>query len=380
MYLVLIQGIIALSVFVLAFYYVLRRLWIMIPSKVVSRILLVIFCILSIVPFLTVRSVGYELPFPVASPIYNISPICFYSFIYLIFVFLIFDFLRIVNIAPVKKYMYNSWAGFVSLTVIVAMIITAGYFQYYNKKRIELSIDVGKTNTGQSSTTKIVAVSDLNLGYGIGYKELRQWVQLINEESPDIVFLVGDIIDHSTDILYVPNVASELGKINSKHGVYAIMGNNEYMFDRFFNRLQLSDFLKNSGIIVLKDSVVLIDDLFYVIGRKDWLNKQKATVEKLTALLDKSKPTVLLDHQAFDLEEIEKNNIDVQLSGQMNLGQSWPFSWIAGNMYEKAYGFLKKGNSHIYVTSGIGINGGKFRMGTRSEYVVIYLRIKDKII
>jgi predicted MPP superfamily phosphohydrolase len=348
----------------------------MIPSKVVSRILLVIFCILSIVPFLTVRAVGNELPFPVASIMYNISPICFYIFFYLIFVFLILDFLRILKIAPVKKYMYGSWTGFASMTVIVSIIISAGYFQYNYKKKIELSIDISQMNIGQNSPVKIVAVSDLNLGYGIGHKELRQWVRLINEESPDVVFLLGDIIDHSMHTLYVPNVASELRKINSGHGVYAIMGNNEYIYDRFFDRSKLSDFLNDSDITVLKDSVVLIDDLFYVIGRKDWLNKRRATVEELTALLDKSKPIILLDHQAFDLEKSEKNNIDVQLSGQMNLGQSWPFSWMAGTMYEKAYGFLKKGNSHIYVTSGIGINGGKFRMGTRSEYVIINLKSK----
>ena len=39
-------------------------------------------------------------------------------------------------------------------------------------------------------------------------------------------------------------------------------------------------------------------------------------------------------------------------------------------IYEDAFGPLKKGNTQYYVSSGIGIWGGKFRIKTRSEYVV----------
>ena len=35
-------------------------------------------------------------------------------------------------------------------------------------------------------------------------------------------------------------------------------------------------------------------------------------------------------------------------------------------IYEDAFGQLKKGNTQYYVSSGIGIWGGKFRIGTRS--------------
>ena len=44
---------------------------------------------------------------------------------------------------------------------------------------------------------------------------------------------------------------------------------------------------------------------------------------------------------------------------------------ITKKLYERDHGFVKKGNSNIYVSSGIGIWGGKFRIGTQSEYVVI---------
>ncbi len=39
-------------------------------------------------------------------------------------------------------------------------------------------------------------------------------------------------------------------------------------------------------------------------------------------------------------------------------------------MYEDAWGFLQKGDTRYYVSSGLGIWGGKYRIGTRSEYIV----------
>ena len=39
-------------------------------------------------------------------------------------------------------------------------------------------------------------------------------------------------------------------------------------------------------------------------------------------------------------------------------------------MYENAWGYCKKGDTQYYVSSGLGIWGGKYRIGTRSEYIV----------
>jgi len=64
----------------------------------------------------------------------------------------------------------------------------------------------------------------------------------------------------------------------------------------------------------------------------------------------------------------------LQISGHTHDGQLWPVSWITKWMYEKSHGYLKKGNTHYFITSGIGIWGGKFRIGTRSEYVVMVIQ------
>ena len=83
--------------------------------------------------------------------------------------------------------------------------------------------------------------------------------------------------------------------------------------------------------------------------------------------------TIVLDHEPYHLEEAQQNGIDFQFSGHTHYGQVWPLSWIEDALYEDAFGPLKKGNTQYYVTSGMGIWGAKFRIGTRSEYVVLDL-------
>jgi predicted MPP superfamily phosphohydrolase len=111
-----------------------------------------------------------------------------------------------------------------------------------------------------------------------------------------------------------------------------------------------------------------------VIGRDDRSNPQRKPLEQLMAGVDKSKYTIVLDHQPYHLEEAEHCGADFQLSGHTHYGQLWPISWIEDAMYEDAFGPLQKGKTQYYVTSGIGIWGGKFRIGTHSEYLVATLK------
>jgi predicted MPP superfamily phosphohydrolase len=147
------------------------------------------------------------------------------------------------------------------------------------------------------------------------------------------------------------------------------LGNHDY-FGGLKNSLK---FLDEAGIHVLRDSAVLIDSAFYIVGRDDRSNRQRKPIAALVDSLDKSKPIILLDHQPYNLEEAEAYGIDLQISGHTHQGQVWPISVITNMIYEDDHGFLKKGNANIYVSSGIGIWGGKFRIGTQSEYVVIDL-------
>lgn len=65
---------------------------------------------------------------------------------------------------------------------------------------------------------------------------------------------------------------------------------------------------------------------------------------------------------------------DFQFSGHTHHGQIWPGNWLTDAMFEKAFGAYQRGDTRYYISSGMGIWGGKFRIGTRSEYIVLKLR------
>ena len=76
------------------------------------------------------------------------------------------------------------------------------------------------------------------------------------------------------------------------------------------------------------------------------------------------------------MEEAEQAGIDFEFAGHTHYGQVWPISWITDAVYEDAFGPLQKGKTRYYVSSGLGIWGAKFRIGTQSEYLVLRIRRK----
>lgn len=269
--------------------------------------------------------------------------------------------------------------GWTTLTIIALLIVIfiGGYWNYYEKKRVQLNFSVDSRdpdlNTNKSLTKKIriVAVSDLHLGYTIGIDEVTKWVRLINEEKPDIVLIAGDLIDSHLKPVNTPAIINELRKINAPYGVFACMGNHEYLAIQSSKLNEIEDFYEKCNIQLLRDSIAEVDDSFYIIGRDDKTNKRRKSLEELVEDLDDGHSIIVLDHQPYNLEELSKNNIDIQFSGHTHQGQVWPLSLITRVIYEKDHGFIEKGQSKIYVSSGLGIWGGKFRIGTNSEYVVM---------
>ena len=359
------------GVFLVAHFYVYYRIWQMIPNNVVAQTVFVILAVSVLASFILFFVGRNFFSLPVMSVLYKVGTSWFFIFIYLLILLLLLDLLRITHLLPVGQWMTKSWLGLGVLTGVVAVIMIAGYINYFHKERVSLQISVDKGNTVNDSL-KIVAIADMHLGHSIGSKEFKRWVELINKENPDLLLIAGDIIDNDCRPLYQQRMEEIFRTIKTKYGIYAALGNHEYISDVS----KSMEFLKQAGVIVLRDSAVLVNDWFYIVGRDDKSNSTRKPIEELTQTLDKTKPIIMLDHQPYNLEKVEENNIDLQISGHTHYGQLIPISWITRLMYEKPHGYLQKGNSHIYTTSGIGIWGGKFRVGTNSEFVVIDFMVK----
>lgn len=292
--------------------------------------------------------------------------------IYLLLSFLLVDIVRLANyfihFAPTGMKVFRLWALVGTLGVVaIAMII--GNYKFNHPALVNLNIKAEKTE--QNKSLKIVAASDIHLGPSIDKERLKKYVELINAQKPDIVLLAGDIADNATQPLIDQNMAEELRNIKTTLGVYAITGNHEYYGE---NPYATEAYLKTAGITYLRDSSVLVDNSFYIVGRDDKTNTKRKTLKEVMRGVDASKPVILLDHQPFHLNEAQENNVDLQISGHTHNGQFFPGNLFVKGMYELAYGYMKKGKTHYYVSSGLGLWGPQYRIGTQSELVVIDLK------
>ena len=127
---------------------------------------------------------------------------------------------------------------------------------------------------------------------------------------------------------------------------------------------------------MLIDEAATIDSSIVIVGRDDRTNMRRKPVKDLVnGLVNVQSPYIIvLDHQPYNLDRSEAAGVDFQLSGHTHRGQVWPISWITDHIYECSWGSHQRGSTQYYVSSGIGIWGGKFRIGTQSEYVVATIR------
>jgi uncharacterized protein len=261
-------------------------------------------------------------------------------------------------------------------TVVTAIVVIAVFLGHLNaiRPRIRtLNLSVGKKSSKVDSFT-IVAVSDIHLGTIIGKSRLQRIVALINSLDADLVLLPGDVFDEDIGPVIKENLGETLRTIRSKHGVAAITGNHEYIG----GAEAACRYLGDHGIRVLRDDSFTIDGVCTVVGREDLSSrqfggKQRKTLDKLMNTIDGRLPVILLDHQPFNLDDAEKHSVDLQLSGHTHHGQLWPFNYISQKIFEVSWGYKKKGNTHIYVSCGVGTWGPPVRIGNTPEIVNVRL-------
>ena len=121
---------------------------------------------------------------------------------------------------------------------------------------------------------------------------------------------------------------------------------------------------------------------FLIIGRDDWTNKKRLTVEKL---LDKynleNKIVIMLDHQPREVEKIANFPVDIVVAGHTHKGQIFPANLIVRKIYgDYYYGYTKINNTHSFTTSGFGFWGTPFRTASRSEVFLIELQGKSSTV
>ncbi len=343
-----------------ALVYIGWHVWTLVPLPRIWRGDIIAFGVASfLLIFLNFKHVIDQMPMPLARLCYDMGNSSVFVLLYLVIIFLVLDLGRLLHLLR-PEWLHQNFYTTAAITGFVFVVFLVGNIIYNNKVKQTLTLTTQKP---LAKPLTLVMMSDLHLGYHNPKKELHRWVDMINEEQPDYVLIAGDIIDMSLRPLLEENMAEEFRRI--KAPVYACLGNHEY----YSGEPGALRFYEDAGIHLLRDTCVVAGDLC-IIGRDDRANPHRKAAAKIFGEADHTKYTIVLDHQPYFLEQAEHAGIDFQLSGHTHRGQVWPISWITDRVYECSYGEHQRGNTRYYVTSGIGIWGGKFRIGTRSEYVV----------
>ena len=256
---------------------------------------------------------------------------------------------------------------------ITVLIVGLGHVNTWFPVIRKYSLNINKS-AGKLKELHIVVMSDIHLGTTIEKRHMTGIVKRVNDLNPDIILIPGDIVDEDIRPVIHSNVGEKLKMLESKYGVFAVTGNHEYIG----GVQKAKKYLSEHKVSLLNDTAKLIDDSFYVVGREDitinqFANQRRKTLNEIVIGLDKTKPIILLDHQPFKLNQAVENGIDLQLSGHTHHGQLWPFNYITGKIFELSWGYLKKGDTHFYVSSGIGGWGPPIRTVNRPEIISIKL-------
>lgn len=321
-------------------------------------------------------------------------------FLYTLVIILLADFGRIL-----LKYVFHaSWihsrTAFTVAGAICALLIlllsACGIFHAKYIKTTSYDVIINKTIPERTSM-KVVLLADTHFGYNAGVLHARELVRKINKQKPDLVCIAGDIFDNEYDAIRNPEkLEKTLRGIKSTYGVYACWGNhdlNEEILAGFTFKHKdgdLSDikdphmkkFLEDSNIHILEDESVLINDQFYVIGRKDAsltekIHETRKAPAQLTEKLDRDKPIIMIDHQPKELQELADAGVDLDLCGHTHDGQTFPGNFTIKLMWENPCGLLSKDNMTNITTSGAGVWGPAMRIGTDSEICSINIQLKN---
>lgn len=265
------------------------------------------------------------------------------------------------------------------LFFFIALLFVAVYFfnrAYRNTKDIVVNrININTSNKKEQNVKlNILHLSDLHLeNISISPNELYR---KLKDESIDLVALTGDFLDRKRTIPKLIPYLEAINKLNAKHGVFAVLGNHDYVL-RKKNLKKLEETLAAYGCKILHNqnttvysqgkriNIIGIDD--FSTGRSDMELSYRGIQAGFNLVLTHD-PNVVLDMKDY--------HFDYLLAGHFHGGQI---------CYPKAYHLVKMGrlvrmnmikglqeydNKLFYISEGLGQTGVNIRVGSRPEITV----------
>ncbi|MFD0625445.1 metallophosphoesterase [Streptomyces sanglieri] len=216
---------------------------------------------------------------------------------------------------------------------------------------------------------RIAVVSDIHLGPILGRDHTRRIVDTINRTQPDLVAVVGDLVDGT--VADLGPAAEPLARLKARHGNYFVTGNHEY----YSGAAQWVDQVRELGLHPLENARVEIDG-FDLAGVNDIAGESEGQGPDFARALgdrDRTRAAVLLAHQPVVIHDAVAHGVDLQLSGHTHGGQLWPGNFIADLANPTGAGLDRYGDTQLYVSRGAGAWGPPVRVGAPSDITVVEL-------
>ncbi|MGI5470492.1 metallophosphoesterase [Streptomyces sp. CA-132043] len=220
---------------------------------------------------------------------------------------------------------------------------------------------------------RIAVVSDIHLGPILGRAHTQRVVEAVNRTGPDLIAIVGDLVDGS--VADLGPAAEPLRTLSARHGAYFVTGNHEY----FSGVEEWVDHVRELGVHPLRNARVELPG-FDLAGVNDISGENHADGPDYARALgdrDPARASVLLAHQPVMIHEAVRHGVDLQLSGHTHGGQLWPGNLIAAAANPTVAGLDRYGDTQLYVTRGAGAWGPPVRVGAPPDVTVVQLAARD---
>ncbi len=330
------------------------------PTSIGGRLLLtLLFLSLSIALFVGFYAERAAWPMGLCRVLYLVGAIWLLVLLYMTLSLGVMDLVRLFR--PDFRWGYPiAW-------LFTLVLLIGGHLCYLHPEVITVEISLKKP---LEHPLRIVAVSDVHLGYGTGPRRLARYVELINRQQPDAVLIAGDLIDNSVRPVEAFEMEQLLGQIEAPAGIWMVPGNHEYIS----GLARCEEFLARTPIRLLRDETVELAGGLQLLGRDDRSNPRRASIDSLLRGADSSRPLLLLDHQPLDPGACDRPEVDIQCYGHTHRGQVWPLNWLTDGIFPQSHGHRKWQYSDVVVSCGLSLWGPPFRIGTRSDLILFCLK------
>lgn len=307
----------------------------------------------------------------------------------LVVYYLVFDLIKLVVYPAYKKnkerfVKYESKIFFI-LLVFFVIYIPARIIYDYNSVDVNKIIFEKRDLPDGLNGFKIAFISDIQADRYTDDNRLKNFIDAVNKENPDLILIAGDIITSTPD--YIKKAADYVGMLKAGYGVYSCVGDHDnwaYRQDTKRSIREITSALNKYNVNMISDSSIIIHVDNSDIGITFITNTYVESVpEDILERLTKSNHTdlkILLTHQPKNeiIRNAEENNFDLFLAGHTHGGQItllFPFIQLTPTLVETTFikGVRNYDNMMAIVTRGLGMSLAPIRYNSTPEIVIITL-------